>query len=91
MKAGLVEKPFDVFGVIIIKTIGRDVFVVGDFVVERIDVAASGDETSHFGESAFVGYFDNGDAAGLEDAIEFGEGFVHVLEMVSDANHHKAV
>ena len=65
LEAGFVEDFFDVFGMIIVETVFTDVFVVGDFLVERIDFGTTSDVAGHLGKSALVGDFDDGDATGL--------------------------
>ena len=65
LEAGFGENIFYVFRMIVIETVFADFFVVGDFFVERINFAATGDVASHFGKSAFVGNFYDGNATGL--------------------------
>ena len=65
IETGFSENVFDVFGMVIVKPVGGDFFVVGDFLVERINFGTASDIPSHLGQGAFVGYFDNGDAAWL--------------------------
>ena len=91
LETGLREDVFNVFWVIVIKTVFANLFVVGDFFVPRVDLRTTGDETSHFRKSTFVGDFDNCDTTGFENAVEFCHGFVHMLEVMGDANHHEAV
>ena len=68
-EAGFIKDSFDVFGMVVVETVGGDFLVVGDFLVERIDFGAAGDEACHLRQSALVGDFDDGDAARLQNAV----------------------
>ena len=64
-EAGFFENLLDVFWMIIVEAIFADFFVVGYLLVPRVDFAAAGNIASHFGQSAFVGDFYDGDATRL--------------------------
>ncbi len=76
---------------IVVETILADIAVIGDFVVERIDFRTASNVAGHFGKGALVGDFDDGDAARLENTIEFGHGLIHMFKVMGDANHHEAI
>lgn len=90
-EAGVFEDGFDVFRVVVVEAVAAEVFEVGGFEAEGVDVGPFGPVAEHFREGLFVGDFDDGDATGLKDAVEFVGDFLHVLEMVRGANHHEGV
>ena len=59
------EHFFDVSRVVVVEAGFADFLVVGGLLAPWVDFGPTGDEAGHFGESALVGDFDNGDATGL--------------------------
>ena len=82
------EEVFQVFGVVVIH---GEVFEEGRFFGEGVDVGFFEPVAEHFGEGFFAGDFDDGDAAGLHNAVEFFDDFGHVFKVVGGANHEEAV
>ena len=64
-KTSFVEDCFDILRVVVVEAVSGDFFVVGDFLIERINFGATSDKTCHLRESALVGNFDDGDTARL--------------------------
>ncbi len=64
---------------------------MGGFEAERIDVGFFEPVAEHFWESFLISDFNDGDAAGFQDAVKFIRDFLHVVEVVGGANHHESV
>ena len=91
LKAGLAEDVLDILGMVVEKTVGVEVFEAGGLEVERVDVGFFEPVAEHFGEGAFVGNLNHGDAAWAEDAEKLVGDFLHVGEVVGGADHHEGV
>ena len=91
LKAGLAKNVLDVLGMVVEKTVGVEVFEAGGLEVERVDVGFFEPVAEHFGEGAFVGNLNHGDAAWAEDAEKLVGDFLHVGEVVGGADHHEGV
>lgn len=76
---------------VVVKTVGVEVFEMGDIATERIDVGFLEPVAEHFGESALVGDLDDSGAAGFKNAIKLVGDGLHVFEMVSGADHHERI
>lgn len=91
LEAGLAEDVLDILGMVVEKTVGVEVFEAGGLEVERVDVGFFEPVAEHFGEGAFVGNLNHGDAAWAEDAEKLVGDFLHVGEVVGGADHHEGV
>ena len=91
LKAGLMKDSFDVFWVVVIKTVLVDIFEVDWFETKWVNVGFFEPVAENLGQSALVGNFDDGGAAGLENAVKFVGDFLHVFEMVGGAYHEESV
>ena len=91
LKAGLAKNVLDVLGMVVEKTVGVEVFEAGGLEVERVDVGFFEPVAEHFGEGAFVGNLNHGDAAWAEDAEKLVGDFLHVGKVVGGADHHEGV
>lgn len=76
---------------VVVKTLCVQVAEMGRFKAEWVDVGFFEPVAEHFWEGFLVRDFDDGDAAGLQDAVEFVHDFLHVAEMVGSADHHEGV
>ena len=65
LEAGVFENIFDIFWMIIIKTIGIEILEVGGFETEGVDVGFFEPIAEHFREGFLVSYFDNGNSTGF--------------------------
>ena len=91
LEAGLAEDVLDILGMVVEKTVGVEVLEAGGLEVERVDVGFFEPVAEHFGEGAFVGNLNHGDAAWAEDAEKLVGDFLHVGEVVGGADHHEGV
>lgn len=76
---------------IVVKTLRIQVAEVGGLETKWVDVGFFEPIAEHFWEGFLVRDFDDGDAAGFQDAAELVHNFLHVAEMVSGTNHHEGV
>lgn len=90
-EAGVAEDFFHVFRMVIVKAVGIQVFEMGDFLAEGVNVGFFEPIAENLGQGALVGNFDDGGAAGLENAVKLVGDFLHVFEMVGGAYHEEGV
>ena len=62
-EAGFIEDFFNIFWMVVIKTVGRNIGVVRNFFAEWIFFGTTSDEAGHFWKRTLVGNFNNGNAA----------------------------
>jgi len=77
--------------VVVVKTLFVEVAEMGGFEAERIDIGFLEPVAEHFWESFLISDFNDGDAAGFQDAVKFIRDFLHVVKVVGGANHHESI
>ncbi len=90
-EAGFLKNLFDIFWVVIIKTIRIKVFKMSDITTEGVNVGFFEPVAEHFGEGAFVGNFNNSNAARFQNSIKLVRDGLHIFEVVSGTDHHQSI